>query len=87
MTESVERLPGEQVEAPDARSATPLIDEANDLAEALDRLRGGEHGTCEECRARSRRPGFEPHRMPQPASDVRGAWSSQRVDSRPCCST
>ncbi len=51
MTESVERLPGEQVEAPDARSATPLIDEANDLAEALDRLRGGEHGTCEECRS------------------------------------
>jgi DnaK suppressor protein len=26
-----------------------LVDEANKLAEVLERLRGGEHGFCEEC--------------------------------------
>jgi len=40
----------EHAEAPDTSSATPLIDEANKLAEALERFRGGEHCTCEECR-------------------------------------
>ena len=40
----------EHAEAPDSSSATPLIDEASKLAEALERFRGGEHGTCEECR-------------------------------------
>ena len=60
MTESVERLHGEleefpgtfeeHAEARDTSSVTPLIDEANKLAEALERFRGGEHGTCEECR-------------------------------------
>jgi RNA polymerase-binding transcription factor DksA len=25
------------------------VEEANTLAEALERLRGGEHGSCEEC--------------------------------------
>jgi len=40
----------EHAEAPDPSSATPLIDEASKLAEALERFRGGEHGTCEECR-------------------------------------
>jgi hypothetical protein len=42
-----EEFPG----AFDTSSATPrgLIDEANKLAEALEQLRGGEHGICEEC--------------------------------------
>jgi len=40
----------EHAEAPDTSSATPLINEASKLAEALERFRGGEHGTCEECR-------------------------------------
>jgi len=40
----------EHAEAPDTSSATPLSDEASKLAEALERFRGGEHGTCEECR-------------------------------------
>jgi RNA polymerase-binding transcription factor DksA len=50
-----EEFPGaceENAEAPDTSSAATqrgLIDEANRLAEALERLRGGEHGTCEEC--------------------------------------
>jgi RNA polymerase-binding transcription factor DksA len=49
MTESVERLHGELEEFPGAFEETPLIEEANKLAEALERFRGGEHGTCEEC--------------------------------------
>jgi len=77
----------EHAEAPDTSSATPLIDEANKLAEALERFRGGEHGTCEECRNPISRPGFEPHRKSQPASDVRAAWSIRRVDSRPTSGT
>jgi hypothetical protein len=38
-------------EAPATSSVTQreFIDGANKLAEALERLRGGEHGTCEEC--------------------------------------
>jgi hypothetical protein len=97
MTESVERLHGEleefpgafeeHAEAPDTSSVTPLIDEANKLAEALARFRGGEHGTWRNVGTRSRRPGFEPHRKPRPASDVRAAWSIQRVGSRPTSST
>ena len=41
----------EDAEAPDLRPATQrgLIPEANKLAEALERLRGGEQGICEEC--------------------------------------
>ena len=48
-----EEFPGAfegQAEAPEKTSATPLIHQANQLAEALERFRGGEHGTCEECR-------------------------------------
>lgn len=49
-----EEFPGtvaENAEAPDASSASPRrhIDEASKLAEALEHLRGGEHGSCEEC--------------------------------------
>jgi hypothetical protein len=48
-----EDFPGafeEDAEAPAAGSVTQrgLIDEANKLAEALERLRGGGDGTCEE---------------------------------------
>ena len=41
----------EDAEAPDTSSATQrgLIAEVNKLAEALERLRGGERGICEEC--------------------------------------
>jgi hypothetical protein len=39
-----------EAEAPEKTLATPLIDQANQLAEALERFRGAEHGTCEECR-------------------------------------
>lgn len=48
-----EECPGafeEHAEAPEKTLATPLIDQANQLAEALERFRGAEHGTCEECR-------------------------------------
>lgn len=49
-----EEFPGaleENAEGQDTSSVTQrgLIDEANKLAEALERLRGGDHGTCEEC--------------------------------------
>lgn len=49
-----EEVPGafeENAEAPATSSVTQrgLIGGANKLAEALERLRGGEHGTCEEC--------------------------------------
>ena len=48
-----EEFPGAfegDIDAPAAGSVTQrgLIDEANKLAEALERLRGREHGTCEE---------------------------------------
>lgn len=48
-----EECPGafeEHAEAPEKTLATPLIDQANQLGEALERFRGAEHGTCEECR-------------------------------------
>ena len=34
-----------------------LVERANRLADALDRLRSGEYGTCQACGRRSRRPG------------------------------